>query len=218
MKLSLFSIIYLFVRIIPMIIFFYFIYQYLITFDINTFYFLLGLFITFIIAFIIGNTPIIEKYKSLDIDTKVSNYCNVLLLTKNGPLSTIPLSQTMFSYALFFIFYIIFKYNIIRQNIQHLILFPSFMILDMVWNIQNNCINTSFILLAIVIGGICGLFFAYKIDKNKKIDLTKFMQMNRHTDNCKFNSEANKYICYGSPDNYDDIMHYINSPPISTKK
>lgn len=211
MKLSIFSILYLFVRIIPMIIFSYFIYQYLISFDINTLYFLMGLFATFIIVIMIGSTPMIQQYKSLGLITKVPEYCNTLLLTKNGPFSTIPLSQTMFSYMLAFVFYIIYKYGLIKQNIQYLVLFPLFIITDAVWNLQNNCINPSFILLAIVFGATFGLIFAYMIDKNKSIDLTKFQGLDRSMDNCRFNATTNKFVCYGAADTYDDLVKFMDA-------
>jgi len=197
-----------------MIIFSYFIYQYLISFDNNTLYFLLGLFATFIIVTVIGNTPMIQQYKSLGLTTKVPEYCNTLLLTKNGPFSAIPLSQTMFSYMFFFIFFILYKYGIIKQNIQYFVLFPLFMLMDIIWNVQNSCINPSFILLAIVFGGGFGILFAYMIDKNKNIDLTKFQGMDHSSDNCRFNYATQKFICYGSPDTYDDVIKYINSTPV----
>lgn len=213
MKYNIFSIIYLFIRTIPVIIVFYFIYQYFIFYDYNTIYFLLGLLGTFIITGFISNTTIINKYKNVDIDKIIPNYCNVFLLTKNGPLSIIPLSQTMFSYAFCFIFYIIYKYRIIKENIQYLVLFPLFIIIDFIWNTSNNCINSSFILLAIIIGGVCGLLSAYIIDKKENIDLSTFLGMNKKEEKCIFNPSTNKFICYGSPDTYEDVMNFIKSTP-----
>lgn len=200
MKLSLFSIIYLFVRIIPIIVFFYFIYQYIIYYDTNTLYFLTGMFITFIFIYLLSNIKSIQEYKKLDIDVKdIPEYCNVFLLTKNGPLSSLPLSQAMFGYILFFIYYILFKYSLINKNLPYLICMIIFIIIDMIWNIRNSCINSALMILSLVLGSAMGLLSAYIIDKNKNTDLTKFQQLDKTKDRCIFNKTTNKFICYGQP-------------------
>jgi len=189
-----------------MIIFFYFVYQYFNTFDINTLYFLIGLFLTFIIVIIIGNTPAIQNYKNLEINKKIPLYCNTLLLGKNGPFSIIPLSQTMFGYMLFFIFYVLFKYDLINQNIQYLVMFSLFIFMDLIWNLTNECINPSLVLLALVFGSGMGLLYAYIVDKSIKTDLKQFQRFNRSKNVCKFNEATNTYTCYGEPDKYEDVV------------
>lgn len=211
MKLSLFSIIYLFIRTIPMIVLFYFIYQYFNTFDINILYFLIGLVLTFFIVILIGNTGPIQNYKNLDITKKIPLYCNTLLLGKNGPFSALPLSQSMFGYMLFFIFYILFKYGLIQQNIQYLVMFSLFIFIDMSWNLANECINPSLVLLALVFGSSMGLLYAYIVDKSSKTDLKQFQRFNRSKDKCKFNEATNTYTCYGEPDKYENIDKTINT-------
>jgi len=212
MKLSIVSILYLFIRIIPIIIFFYLIFQYITTFDINIIFFLIGLFATFFIVIIISKFPAIQNY--ININNKntihspnIPDYCNTLLLTKEGPLSIIPFSQTMFSYMLFFIFYILYKYKLINQNLSYLILLPLLMVMDIIWNATNNCTNTSLMLLGIVFGGFGGLIFAYIIDKN--VDLKNFLNLDKRIDNCKFNASTNTFTCYGKPDSYDNVMQSL---------
>jgi hypothetical protein len=183
-----------------MIITFYFIFQYILTYDTNTFYFLIGLFITIIIITGLGYSNVIQKYKNLDVNKYIPEYCNLLLLTKNGPLSVLSLSQAMFGYILFFILYIIFKYGLMKQNFPYMILFTTFIAMDYVWNYQNNCTNSSLMILAFTLGAAFGLLFAYVIDKSKYTDLTKFQNLDRSKDKCVFNKSKNKFVCYGKPD------------------
>ena len=102
----------------------------------------------------------------------------------------------MFGYILFFILYILIKYKLVKQNIQYIVLFVLFILMDGGWNLQNNCINSSLIFLSLILGSSMGLLFAYIIDKSKKTDLRKFQRLDKSKQNCKFNTETNKYTCY----------------------
>ena len=200
MKLNITNVAYLFVRLLPMIIFFYFVYRYILAFDINTLYFLVGLIISCMIVTLIGTSKSVQAYKNLDPTQKIPELCNTLLLTKNGPLSALPLSQAMLGYILFFIFYILFKYGLIQQNIQYLVLFPVFICVDMFWNIMNSCMNPSLLLLSLVFGSALGLAAAYIIDKKPETNLPKFQNLDNSGDRCVFNTSTNTFVCYGPPD------------------
>lgn len=196
MKLSIFTIVYLFIRLAPMILFFYFIFQYILTYDVNTLYFLIGLSISLVSVIALSHTKIIKKYQTTELTNTVSEACSTLLLSKNGPLSILPLSQAMFGYILFFIIYILFKYNLAKQNMQYLILFPILIVSDINWNTGNNCMNPQLIALSLTFGAAFGLFFAYIIDKSSVTDLTLFQRLDRSKDKCVFNKSTNKFTCY----------------------
>jgi hypothetical protein len=196
MKLSIFTIIYLFIRLAPMILFFYFIFQYILTYDINTLYFLIGLSISLLSVIALSHTKIIKKYQTTDLGNIVGEVCGTLVLTKNGALSILPLSQAMFGYILFFIVYILFKYNLAKQNIQYLILLPILIVFDMNWNTSNNCMNPQLLALSLTFGSAFGLLFAYIIDKSTVTDLTQFQRLDRTKEKCVFNKSTNKFTCY----------------------
>ena len=199
MKLNIVRIFYLFVRVLPVSILFYFVFQYFITYDINTLFFLLGLFVSMIFVILFSKTRTVQSYQSMDMP-KTAEYCNTFLLLKGAPISGLPLSQAMFGYMLFFMFFILFKYKLIDQNIQYLVMFPLFIVVDLYWNFSNNCGNNSLFIISLIIGCILGLGSAFLIDKMPMIDLPKFQKLDKSGDSCFFNASINTYKCYANPD------------------
>lgn len=200
MKLNIITITYLFVRLIPVIVLFYFVFQYFITYDINTLFFLLGLFVSFIFIILFSKTKTVQTYQTMDMSSKTPLYCNTFLLLKGMPLSGLPLSQAMFGYMYFFIIYILLKYGLVNQNIQYLVVFPIFIFIDLYWNFTNECTNISLFIISLILGGLLGYGFAFLIDKSPMTNLSQFQKLDKSKDNCFFNMRTNTYKCFENPD------------------
>jgi hypothetical protein len=119
--------------------------------------------------------------------------CNTITLGDNGSiLSSIPLSIATYSYTFFYMLIFIFNLgnrkskgilggklnsndlnSAFRQNIPALILFPTLIILEIIWQVTNNCTNQPlfFITAAIIIGGIIGVLWAIVITSINNNDL-----------------------------------------------
>ena len=84
-----------------------------------------------------------------------SNVCNILVLTKSGPLSLLPLSQVVIWYTFLYLGYIIYTYNLISQNYPLLIIFFILSFYDAYWIMTNQCATPTAVVFALL-GGACG--------------------------------------------------------------
>jgi hypothetical protein len=127
---------------------------------------------------------------------ELSPMCKVFELTKEGPLSNIPLSQTVLSYSFFFLLLIIIKNNvrtlnwkntyendvkgfgvkimpkinaggqIYKDNMAFFIVLPLLILGDMFWNIKYGCETFQTLAVSLAIGGSIGLAWSSIIDQN----------------------------------------------------
>jgi hypothetical protein len=174
MKLNLISLFYLFFRFAPFIIVSYFALQSLFNQDLKGVIYLIGLLIAAVITVLLGNLiPITSDANGLPQQSK-SAQCNQLTLGTDGPISKLPLSQTVFGYTLAYLTYFISINNLQTQNIPTFILFPILIIADMMWNTTNGCSTTILLLSGLIVGGIVGTLWAMMIDSTDASNLTYF--------------------------------------------
>ena len=198
MLLNIFTIVYFLIRLAPFIVVSYFTIQLLFTQDISGMFYLIGLIIVCIINIQLGNYPVFRTMTNKNIP----KYCKVLDLTTDGPLSDLPLGQTVLGYTMFFVLYIILKYGFVDQNVGFIVIMTLLVAGDLLWNITNMCADTGALLTALVIGSSFGVMWALIIDTTKKrtkIDLTRFNNINpdpRPKCNLSVLSNTNsKYTC-----------------------
>ena len=174
MELNIISILYLFFRLAPFIIVSYFSLQSIFNQDLKGVIFLIGLLITSFVTIIIGNILPIDKKG----DGILSNYaraiCNQLTLGSNGPISKLPLSQTVYGYTLSYLAYFIGSNNLVSQNIPTFIIFPVLIIADIFWSSANGCSTNILLITALIIGGIFGTLWAMIIEASNVPGLSYF--------------------------------------------
>ena len=90
--------------------------------------------------------------------------CSQLTLGNGGPISKLPLSQTVFGYTLAYLSYFIGVNNLQNQNIATYILFPVVIVADMFWSSTNRCSSPKYLLTSLIIGGLLGALWAMVID------------------------------------------------------
>jgi hypothetical protein len=90
------------------------------------------------------------------------NYdCNVLTLGENGPISKLPLSQSVFAYTLSYLLVLIADVDkdntgIMLKNIPTILLFIILILADFAWSLINKC--TPSLLHPLLAGGIGAMF------------------------------------------------------------
>lgn len=175
-ELDLISILYIAFRLAPFILVSFFSLASIINQDFKGLIYLVGLLLATATAILLGNTfdfTIPAKVGTLYEQT--TNTCNLLTLTKSGPLSNLPLSQVVFAYTFGYLTYIIGKYKLASQNIPTLIIFPLLIVADWIWMTTNQCATTMAVLLATIVGGSVGIAWSALIDSMK---LNKYQYFN----------------------------------------
>jgi uncharacterized membrane protein len=176
--LNIVSILYISFRLAPFILVSFFSLSSIINQDIKGLIYLSGLLISCFFAVIIGNTfssifeiagpPEDQLYQN------TTHVCNLMTLSKSGPLSNLPLSQVVFTYTFGYLLFVIVKYKLITQNLPTIIIFPILIIADFMWHSSNSCSKPASILAAIIIGGLTGIAWSYIIDSTKLKKLQYF--------------------------------------------
>lgn len=176
MDLNLINILYMFFRLAPFIIVSYFTLQSLFNQDLKGIMYLIGLFIasfaTVMVASIIPNVD--EEENALPQNKFSQAKCSQLTLGNGGPISKLPLSQTVFGYTLAYLSYFIGVNNLQNQNIATYILFPVVIVADMFWSSTNRCSVPKYLLSSLIIGGLMGALWAMVVDSTGVPNLAYF--------------------------------------------
>lgn len=176
MDINIITLVYIFFRLAPFIIVCFFTLQSVFYQDLKGIIYLVGLLLACFISTLIGNIPGFQKMTSVTdgIPASVTQMCRFIELSKNGPISNLPLGQTVLAYTFSYLLYIILKYNLVNQNIPTIILFPILILADFFWNLMHSCANLITLLIAGIIGMVCGIMWGYIIDSTGKVDLQLF--------------------------------------------
>jgi len=170
-ELNIITIIYLFFRLAPFIIVSYFSISAIFNQDIKGAIYLAGVIMTSVLTVFVGGS-INDDY--ISVKDQQQPVCNILTLGIAGSFSKIPLGIAVMSYTLIYLVYVIVKYNMIMYNLPTLILFPALILGDAIWNIKNSCFQPIGVLIAIIVGGGVGSFWAHLIDSIKQPKLQYF--------------------------------------------
>jgi hypothetical protein len=159
MDLNIISLTYLFLRLAPFVLVCFFSLSSLLNQDFKGLVYLAGLIFTCFITIMVGNILPLESYPA---DSR-PEVCNILSINQQGDFSKLPLSQTVFSYTLFYLLIPIIDQKLAKQNIPTLVFFPILILFDIAWNIQNTCYRFEQLLASLCLGGCFGLLWGYSI-------------------------------------------------------
>jgi hypothetical protein len=177
MKLNIISIVYLFFRFAPFIIVSYFALQSIFNQDIKGVIYLVGLLIAATVTILLGNMipNTNDGANGIPVESAFAKMkCNQLTLGADGPISKLPLSQTVFGYTIAYLSYFISINNLQAQNIPTFIVFPILIIADMFWNTSNGCSTTILLISGLIVGLIFGTLWAMIIDSTGAVNLSYF--------------------------------------------
>jgi hypothetical protein len=183
MDLNIVSIGYLFFKLSPFILVCFFSLQSVFNQDLKGIIYLVGLLLACFIAVISGNIPGFETISKQGLPSTLNPMCKFIELSSSGPISKLPLGQTVLSYTFSYLCYIILKYKLVNQNIATFIIFPILIVGDFLWNVSYGCSNFIALMFSLIIGSVMGIFWAYIVDSTGKVELQLF------------NGISNKEIC-----------------------
>lgn len=176
MELNLATLLYLFFRLAPFIIVSYFSLSSIFNQDLKGLIYLVGLLFACFVTILVGNTFPLSYTFGSDIPDGVNprvvnGVCNMITIGKDGSFSKIPLGIAMLTYTLIYLVYIIAKNHIEMANLPTLIILPTLILGDLIWNIANDCYKPFGLVLSIVCGGLIGWAWAAIVDSLKKPQL-----------------------------------------------
>ena len=162
------SLIYLFFRLAPFIIVSYFTLQSVFNQDLKGVIYLVGLLIASVVTILVGNVLPRTGNSETGSTPLTTAKCHMLTLNESGPISKLPLSQTVFGYTLAYLSYFIGVNNLQTQNIATFIIFPIIVIADFIWSTSNNCASPEMLLTALIVGGLIGVAWAMMACKSSR--------------------------------------------------
>jgi hypothetical protein len=178
-KINIFNLTYLFFRLAPFILVCYFTLQSIFNQDIKGLIYLLGLLAACFMTVLVGSFAGFEEAvgeisDGLSADQKTAALgekairdakCNLLTLGENGPISNLPLSQSILGYTLAYLSYFIGMNHLEASNIPTFVVIPLMIVADFVWNLSNECSQPKNLLIALIVGGGIGALWAFIIDQ-----------------------------------------------------
>jgi hypothetical protein len=177
MKLNIVSLLYLFFRFAPFVIVSYFALQSIFNQDLKGVIYLVGLLIAAVVTILLGNIipNTSDNADGIPVQSAFAKVkCNQLTLGADGPISKLPLSQTVFGYTIAYLFYFISINNLQAQNIPTFIVFPILIVADMFWSTSNGCSTNILLISSLIIGLIFGTLWAMIIESTNVADLSYF--------------------------------------------
>jgi len=171
MELNIVSITYLFLRLAPFILVSFFSLASIFNQDFKGIVYLVGLLFACFINILLGEFFQISNPDKPEI-------CNMITINQSGEISKLPLGQAVFGYTFSYLFYTIYKYNYFYQNISTLLFFPTLIIFDMIWNMNNGCYRFVPLFLSLLFASIFGVLWGYLIDSMNRKNLQYFVGVN----------------------------------------
>jgi hypothetical protein len=171
MELNILSLTYLFLRLAPFILVSFFSLASVFNQDFKGFIYLIGLIFACFSTVLLGNMIPIPF---MPVPNEI---CNMVTFGQSNSFSKLPLSQCIFGYTAAYLFYVIFKYQYVLQNIPTLLFFPMIIMFDMAWNLKNSCYNIIQLAMSVGFGIGFGYLWAYVIDRTKMTQLQYFNQI-----------------------------------------
>ena len=129
---------------------------------------LLNCFITISIGTALPEDPF------LNTNGNPNQICDALTLSKNGPISKLPLNVNIFMFTLAYLAYIIGVNNVAKTNVPTLVVFPIFILYQIYWSYVNGCNSIRYSFFSLILGGGLGALFSYAVDKTGLVKLQYF--------------------------------------------
>jgi hypothetical protein len=165
------AIIYVGFRLAPFILVSFFTLSSLFNSDIKGLIFLGMLLFNCFITIAIGNMLAPDSFGS----PNLNGVCKGLTLTKDGPLSVnLPLNINIMSFTFAYLAYIIYRYDLIMNNIPTVIVFSVFILYQLYWLVANRCSSFIYSFLSLAVGWGLGWIMSMSIDLAGIVQLQYF--------------------------------------------
>ena len=194
------TMIYLFLRLIPFVLVCFFVLSSIFNKDLVGLIYLGGLLIACFFNIMVGG--LFPKGESNEI-------CDLITINNSLLFANLPVGITVVSFTFSYLLYIIVKYNLIYEHMATFVIFPLFLLADIVWNIQNSCFSIFNILLSLIIGSGVGLGWSAFLDyaKIKNFHFIKVNPSSRDGHTCGVTKTDGQLNCviYKNGDKLGDL-------------
>ena len=175
MDLDIISLLYLAYKLSPFIIISYLSLFSIINKEYKGLVLLCGVILSCFLTTLVSKTGYFETLNSIESNTdQFFQKCNLLTLTKQGPISNIPLSINIFSFLISYFVLCVSNNNLIQENLLVLLIFGLLLIADVYFIKTNNCSSYESIIAGIISGFIFGGIWFFIIDASNNPDLQFF--------------------------------------------
>jgi hypothetical protein len=165
------AIIYVGFRLAPFILVSFFTLSSLFNSDIKGLIFLGMLLFNCFITIAIGNMLAPDSFGN----PNLNGVCKGLTLTKEGPLSVnLPLNINIMSFTFAYLAYIIYRYDLIMNNIPTVIVFSVFILYQLYWLVANRCSSFIYSFMSLAVGWGLGWIMSMSIDLAGIVQLQYF--------------------------------------------
>jgi len=186
MDLNIITITYLFLRLAPFVLIYFFLLSSFLNQDIRGIIYLVGLFFSCFIT-IIAESNLSLFVQNLN-NGKKSEKCNILSINQNDYFSKLPFGQTVFGFTFFYLLFPIcmqHKENYIKYNIPIIVFFPLLILFDMIWNKQNTCYENWQLLASLALGAGFGTLWALLVSLTYNPSFQYLITDTTNENNCK---------------------------------
>ena len=169
MALNITAVLYMFFRLAPFMLVCFFSLYSIFNKNMNGIIYLAGLLIACFVTVLIGNFPGFQNFdKSTGLPSRMNESCRMIEFTETGPISYLPLGQTILAYTLGYVGVPIIKNEFLNNNFNHMniptmLFFFTLLLADFMWNVYKNCFGIGSLLISLIIGIGVGIFWAYSL-------------------------------------------------------
>jgi len=171
MDISIQAILHLFFRLAPFILVCFFTLYSIFNKNVKGIIYLAGLLLTCFFTVLVGNIDIFQHTEKNGFPATSNNACRMIEFSETGPISYLPLGQTVLAYTLFYVGFPIIMTDFTNgtfntQNVTTLAFFILLIGADLIWNVSRNCFSLVSLLTSSTIGVAGGLAWGYTIQQS----------------------------------------------------
>ena len=163
------AILYMFFRLAPFMLVCFFSLYCIFNKNMNGIIYLAGLLIACFVTVLIGNFPGFQNIdKSTGLPSQMNQSCRMIEFTETGPISYLPLGQTILAYTFGYVGLPIIKDDFLNNNFNHvnipvILFFFALLVADLVWNMYKKCFGVGSLVVSSLIGIVVGVAWVYSL-------------------------------------------------------
>ena len=220
MELNITAVLYMFFRLSPFMLVCFFSLYSIFNRNLNGIIYLAGLLIACFVTVLIGNFPGFQNFdKTTGLPSRMDQSCRMIEFTEAGPISYLPLGQTILAYTFAYVGIPIIKNDFVNKNFNHvnvimILFFFLLLVVDFAWNASKQCFGTGGLFISLIIGIAVGTMWYFSlVNTNQDLSLFKTASTAQTCDKDAKKNEKSKNRCrvWSAPYIYT-VNSDLNSP------
>jgi len=202
MELNITAVLYMFFRLSPFMLVCFFSLYSIFNRNLNGIIYLAGLLIACFVTVLIGNFPGFQNFdKTTGLPARMDQSCRMIEFTEAGPISYLPLGQTILAYTFAYVGIPIIKNDFVNKNFNHvnvimILFFFLLLVVDFAWNASKQCFGTGGLFISLIIGIAVGTMWYFSlVNTNQDLSLFKTASTAQTCDKDAKKNEKSKNRC-----------------------